>query len=453
MTAIRLLVTATVLFLYSSLVQAANIALPSFAPLVQQVSPSVVSISTVSLSKNQTDDSASDDGKSLPTPAHLKSLGSGVIVASNGTIVTSRHVILGHHAFYVRLADKRLFKARLLGSDVNSDIAALKIEGKGLRGADVTPKAMPRPGEWVLALSMTTDTDPVMDAGIVSSSQRTLNDEGYNRFIQTSIGDRKGMTGSPVFNVDGAVVGITTPRVVAGEPLTDGFSFAVPIKTAMQVADQLQKKGEVKHGWLGIIIQEVDQDLAESFGLKDARGALVSKVYPGGPAAKAGIKEGDIIVSFDGRAVERVVDLPRLVGTMQPGQSAALHVIRQGKSTQLSVTLGEKGVDKTQHKSTSREASSSHYDSLGLKVEALESDADQDSWNGQRGVVVTDVNSGAAAQAGVMVGDIITMLDGKLITSLKQFEQVVKSLPKARLVPIRIVRRGTPRFLPMKIAE
>jgi serine protease Do len=301
-------------------------------------------------------------------------------------------------------------------------------------------------GEWVLAIGSPFGFDHSVTAGIVSATERALANETYVPFIQTDVAINPGNSGGPLFNLDGEVVGINS-QIYTRSGGFMGLSFAIPIDVAMDVADQLKNQGFVQRGWLGVIIQEVNRDLAESFGLKKPAGALVAKVLPGSPAQSGGLQEGDVILKLNGKPVELSSDLPPLVGRIKPGQTARLEVMRSGEREMVELVIGTMP-DEPQQASRSAEKQA-ETGRLGLVVAPLDPSL-KDKWAISSGVMVQQVQEGAGLQAGLVRGDVITMLNGKRIETVEQFEQVASALPAGRSVPLRIVRRGSPLFIALK---
>lgn len=454
-------------WLCAPLVNAA--ALPDFTELVEEASPAVVNISTVSRSEQSLStpfgqfEFHGPQGEEVPEifrhffrdmpqfregPRKApRSLGSGFIISSDGYILTNHHVIKDADEVLVRLNDRRELEAEVIGSDERTDVALLRIDARDLpvvkRGRSDNLKV----GEWVLAIGSPFGFDHSVTAGIVSATERALANETYVPFIQTDVAINPGNSGGPLFNLDGEVVGINS-QIYTRSGGFMGLSFAIPIDVAMDVADQLKSQGFVQRGWLGVIIQEVNRDLAESFGLKKPAGALVAKVLPDGPAAQSGgLQEGDVILKLNGTAVELSSDLPPLVGRIKPGQTARIEVMRSGKRQTLELVIGSMP-DEEQQASRSVETPA-ETGRLGLVVAPLDQSM-KDKWAIRSGVVVQQVLQGAGMQAGLVRGDVITMLNGQRIETVEQFEKVASALPAGRSVPLRIVRRGSPLFIALK---
>ena len=441
--------------------------LPDFTDLVEDAGPAVVNISTTQ--KPQGRQGSMDIPQGMPdifrhffgvpqTPRsqprgqnqQRSSLGSGFIVSRDGYILTNNHVVEGADQIFVRLNDRREFEAKLIGSDSSSDLALLKVEAKGLPTVDTGNSDKLKVGEWVVAIGSPFGFDYSVTAGIVSAKGRSLPNENYVPFIQTDVAINPGNSGGPLFNLEGEVVGINS-QIYTRSGGFMGLSFAIPINVAMEVVEQLKESGLVSRGWLGVAIQEVDKELAESFGLNKASGALVSQVVRHGPAAAAGVKDGDIITAFNGKPVVLSSDLPHLVGRVRPGTKATLSVIRYGKAKNISVKIGElptEGIARASNQPSFKGGTSNR---LGLEVNELTL-TQKKQWDTE-GVVVSRVSQGAGANAGLVSGDVITMINGVIIRDLNDFQKVVKALRSGSAVPMRIVRRGAPMFIPLRVKD
>jgi len=452
---------------------AANAALPDFRDLVKETSPAVVNISTVKhvdqrnvmqrygLPEDVPEIFRHFFGQPMPYGQNPRgprgrqqeksSLGSGFIISDDGYVLTNNHVIQGADEIIVRLNDRRELTAKLIGADQSSDLALLKVEAEDLPTVDLGDSDKLEVGEWVVAIGSPFGFDYSVTAGIVSAKGRSLPNENYVPFIQTDVAINPGNSGGPLFNLDGEVVGINS-QIYTRSGGFMGVSFAIPMNVAMNVADQLKEKGKVSRGWLGVVIQEVNKDLAESFGLEKAAGALVAQVVPDSPAENGGLENGDIITHFNGNEIYLSSDLPHQVGHVKPGSKAKLKVVRNGKRKLLTIEIGTlpdgDGVELASSNNNAPQQSESNR--LGVVVADL-SDA-QRKKSGD-GVVVKQVEQGPAAFAGLVNGDVITMIYGESIRSVADFNAVVKTLPKNRSVPMRIVRRGAAMFIPLRISE
>ncbi|MDO6564452.1 DegQ family serine endoprotease [Amphritea sp. 1_MG-2023] len=462
---VRATFSLVLFWLYVSSVHAA---LPEFKDLVKQTSPAVVNISTVQQVSSKVQglpDLQLPEGQQIPdifrhffrlpegygnSPKYKapQSLGSGFIISEDGYILTNHHVVADADKVIVRLSDRRELDAKVIGSDKRSDVALLKIDATDLPVVKVGDSAKAEVGEWVLAIGSPFGFDHSVTAGIISATDRSLANETYVPFIQTDVAINPGNSGGPLFNLKGEVIGINS-QIYTRSGGFMGLSFSIPMNVAMEVVDQLKDKGKVSRGWLGVIIQEVSRDLAESFGLDKPEGALVATVLPDSPAAAAGIREGDIIYSFNGHAIDRSGDLPHQVGRIPPQTDATVGIVRGGKKQSLTVTIGllPSSGEVMKTSSQSDKASSNR---LNIQLSELD-DQLRERLSVTSGVVVRQVEEGAGADVGLMVGDVITMLNGEDIRSVEQFAAVVEKLPKNRAVPMRIVRRGSPMFIPLKL--
>jgi len=441
--------------------------LPDFTGLVKSLSPAVVNISTIKEPDAQGDDDPmrGPNGEEIPEifrdffrgfqgpnggapRANPQSLGSGFIISDDGYVLTNHHVVDGADKVVVRLNDRRELEAEVVGSDQRSDVALLKVEATDLPTLEVGSSEALEVGEWVLAIGSPFGFDHSVTAGIVSAKERSLAGDSYVPFIQTDVAINPGNSGGPLFNLEGEVIGINS-QIYTRSGGFMGLSFAIPIDVAMEVADQLRDQGYVKRGWLGVIIQEVTRDLAESFGLDKPSGALVAQVLPDSPALAAGLKEGDVIISFNGREIGLSSELPSQVGRVAPGKSAEVEIFRNGKMLMLEVEIGLLPSQEELAQTVVPEEPKKRT-SLGLNVRDL-NDEDKERFDVSTGVLVEGVNAGPAAQAGVSVGDIITTLNGETINSVNQLSDLVSELPKDRPVALRIIRRGSPVYLALRV--
>ncbi len=442
--------------------------LPDFTELVEEASPAVVNISTTQKMKSRFSGNMDmpqgvpeifrhffgvpgqpGPRGGVPNPSQERtSLGSGFIVSKDGYILTNNHVISEADQIFVRLNDRRELEAKLIGSDPSSDLALLKVEADNLPKLEMGDSEKLKVGEWVVAIGSPFGFDYSVTAGIVSAKGRSLPNENYVPFIQTDVAINPGNSGGPLFNLDGEVVGINS-QIYTRSGGFMGLSFAIPMNVAMEVVEQLKESGMVTRGWLGVVIQEVDKELAESFGLKKAAGALVSQIVQGGPANLAGVQPGDIITEFNGRDVVLSSDLPHLVGRVRPGTQAEVKVIRHGKAKTLKVEIGTLPQDGLAQAPSPKPKSSIDSNRLGIVVDDL-TPAQKKQWDTE-GVLVKSVGQGAGANSGLVTGDIITMIYGEMIRNTTEFNNVVKQLPTNRSVPMRIVRRGAAMFIPLRV--
>ncbi len=377
-----------------------------------------------------------------------RSMGSGFIVSADGYVLTNNHVVEGADEIIVRLNDRRELPAILVGTDPRSDMAVLKIEnGEDLPVVKTGRSKDLRVGEWVFAIGSPFGFDYTVTAGIVSALGRSLPSENYVPFIQTDVAINPGNSGGPLFNLDGEVIGINS-QIYTRSGGFMGVSFAIPIDDAMSVFRQLRDKGVVSRGWLGVLIQEVNRDLAESFGLKRPRGALIAEVMDGSPAEEGGLQSGDIVLEYDGDDIQLSSDLPPMVGRTPVGETARLIVLRGGKEIALDVEIGELP-DEGSARQAAPSGGGSSTAPLGLTVEPLPSDL-ADSIGVSGGVVVTGVGRGAAYNAGIRARDVITEVDRKAVSSVEDFRKVVRTLPEGQAVSVRVVRQGRAIYLVMK---
>ncbi len=378
-----------------------------------------------------------------------KSLGSGFIISGDGYVLTNHHVVKDADEIIVRLSDRRELKAEVVGIDARSDIALLHIDATGLPVVRIGKSSALEVGEWVLAIGSPFGFDHSATAGIVSAKGRSLPRENYVPFIQTDVAINPGNSGGPLFNQDGEVVGVNS-QIYSRTGGYMGLSFAIPIEVAMDVADQLKTKGRVSRGWLGVLIQDVTLDLAESFGMKQPRGALVAKVLPDSPALAAGIRVGDVIVSFNGTDVVNSSSLPPIVGSSAVGMQIPVEVIRDGRKQELKVQLGELPDEGEVAKAD--KPAVEQTDRLGISVVDLD-DEQRAELEVDRGVLVQNVISGPASRAGIRKGDIILSVDNKPVRDQQQFAEVVNGLAAGKSVALLVQRGGSPTFLAVKVPD
>ncbi len=463
-----------VLVLSAVTATAAGGSLPDFTELAKDLSPAVVNISTVQKKEKQSSElrhhfpqipegtpfdellrrffderGAPDFGYESPD---AKSLGSGFIISKDGYILTNNHVVTNAEEIVVRLNDRREFIAELVGTDKQSDMALLKIESDiELPVIKVGSSSSLKVGEWVLAIGSPFGFDYSVTAGIVSAKGRSLPSENYVPFIQTDVAINPGNSGGPLINLDGEVVGINS-QIYSRTGGFMGLSFAIPIDMAMEIVDQLKETGEVSRGWLGVLIQDVTRDLAESFNMKKPMGALVARVLPNSPSEKAGFKVGDIIVKFNGHEVGDSSSLPPIVGRTRMDTGVPVEIIRNGKKRTLKVVIGELPTDE-ELAAGGVSNSTSNVKSLGLVVRVLEAEEKKRLEEGQQGIFVETVKEGVAAESGLRQGDIILRVNNIAIESVAQFKKIVDGLPAGKSVPLLVQRGSGPHFLALKIPE
>jgi len=368
-----------------------------------------------------------------------RGVGSGFILSADGYVMTNAHVVEGATEVIVTLTDKREFKARIVGTDKRTDVAVVKIEASGLPAVRIGDTSRLRVGEWVMAIGSPFGLDNTVTAGIVSAKQRDTGD--YLPFIQTDVAINPGNSGGPLINMRGEVVGINS-QIYSRSGGFMGISFAIPIDEAMQVSDQLRATGRVTRGRIGVQIGQVTRDVAESIGLGKQQGALVTGVESGSPADKAGIEAGDIIIRFDGKSIDKLADLPRMVGNTKPGTKSTVTVFRRGQSKDLSIVIAEVEPDKTAVKTSDREPrskSSAAAQQLGLTIYDL-SEAQKKELK-LRGGVRVDAASDAAARAGLREGDVILAIANAEVANVKDFEAAVARADKGKPVNV-LFRRG-----------
>ena len=438
--------------------------LPDFTDLVEQVGPSVVNIRT--LEKTKASAAGGVDEQMLeffrrfgiPVPPGMprtppraersqpqpdeeqpRGVGSGFILTADGFVMTNAHVVEGADEVIVTLPDKREFKARIIGADKRSDVAVVKIEATGLPAVKIGDTNRLKVGEWVMAIGSPFGLDNTVTAGIVSATQRDTGD--YLPFIQTDVAINPGNSGGPLINMRGEVVGINS-QIYSRSGGFQGISFAIPIDEAARVSDQLRASGKVTRGRIGVQIESVSKEVAESIGLGKPQGALVRGVESGAPAEKAGIEAGDIITKFDGKLIEKSSDLPRLVGNVKPGTKAVVTVFRRGTSKDLSVVIAEVEPEKPVRKTSAPEPkapAAGPAQVLGLAVSEL-SEVQKKELKIKGGVKV-DAAEGVAARAGLREGDVIMSVANVEINTVKDFEAALAKADKTKAINV-LFRRG-----------
>ncbi|AFI84200.1 serine peptidase [Methylophaga nitratireducenticrescens] len=455
----------------SSAVQARG-GLPEFTELVAENGDAVVNISTKS-KPNEVASSQLPPGMEMPegTPfddffkrffgdpsqprAPLpSSLGSGFVLSTDGYILTNHHVIKDADEIIVRFSDRTELVAELLGSDERSDVALLKVDAKGmnLKAVKLGDSNDLKVGEWVLAIGSPFGFDYSATAGIVSALGRSLPSDSYVPFIQTDVAINPGNSGGPLFNLDGEVVGINS-QIYSRTGGFMGVSFAIPVDTVMNVVDQIKAQGYVSRGWLGVVIQDVTRELAESFGLDKPRGALVSRVVAESPAEKAGFEAGDVILKFDDRNVDASSDLPPIVGRTEIGKKSTAEIMRNNKKMTLSVIVEELPEDEQIASGAVPRSGEFYNKRLAIEVTDLIVEQRAELGPNQTGVTVRKIESGPAAEAGIVPGDVLLSINNQKIVDAKQFIELVEQLPVDKAIPVLVQRSGTSQFLALKIPE
>jgi serine protease Do len=434
----------------------ASRSLPDFTSLVDTQGPAVVHISATQRAAGPTRDLPVKPGDpmyeffrrfQMPTPdaqpMPRQGQGSGFIITPDGYILTNAHVVADAADLTVRLTDRREFKAKVVGADRRTDVAVVKIDATGLPTVRLGDPSQLKVGEWVAAIGSPFGLENTVTAGIVSAKARALPDEGYVPFIQTDVAINPGNSGGPLFNMAGEVVGINS-QIYSRSGGYMGLSFSIPIDVAVKIKDDLVKFGKVTRGRIGVAIQGVNKDLAESFGLDRPRGALVSTVEPGSPAEKAGIKSGDVILSVDGKAIDQSVDLPRIVGETKPGTALALQVWRKGATQDLRVTVGDMPAEKVAAASAAEEAKQAK---LGISVRLLT--AEERKVRGLDAGVVVEKVDGPAAKAGIRQGDVILAFGAEKVENPEQLKKLVDKATGN--VPVLVRRDDATIYVPVRI--
>ena len=447
----RLLLTLALLLPSAVMVTACARGLPDFAGLAEQVSPVVVNISTTSTTPAPAGGAMADflerffgappGGDSGPVE---QSLGSGFIVSRDGHILTNYHVIEGATEIVVRLLDRRQLVARVVGTDKRTDLALLKVDADDLPVARIGKPDQLRVGEWVMAIGSPFTFDHSVTVGVVSAKERSLENEQYVPFIQTDVAINPGNSGGPLFNLDGEVVGMNS-QIYSQSGGYQGVSFAIPIDVAMRAANQLRTTGVVVRGWLGVTVQEVNRDLARSFGMKRPEGALISRIVPNSPAAEAGLQLGDVILRFGDREVADARALPHMVGRSEPGERRTLHLLRDGSRQRITVRIGALETDERGELPAARVRQIEN--NLGIEIQDLTPAARRRFGVDTGGVLVTGVGPGAAAQAGIVRGDVILSIGQTAIRDRAHFIEVISQLSPADATPVLVQRRGQSIFL------
>jgi len=384
-------------------------------------------------------------------PRDTTSLGSGFVISSDGYVLTNSHVVKDADEIVVKLSDHRELLAKVIGTDARTDVALLKVDAKDLPAVTIGNPNKLQVGEWVLAIGSPFGFEQSVTAGIVSAKGRSLPGGNYVPFIQTDVAINPGNSGGPLFNMEGKVVGINS-QIYSRTGGFMGLSFAIPMDVVMNVVDQIKATGKAAHGWLGVQIQDVTRELAESFGMKKPQGALVSKVLPDSPAEKAGLQIGDIITEFNGQQIETSGDLPPMVGITPINDKATLKIIRQGETKSLDFKVGLLP-DEADKLAEAKVAPKLPHNRLGVNVIDL-TDAQRETLQiAKNGVLVQDVAKGTAKDAGIQRGDVILRIQNNVVRDAADFEKIVTKLAAGKSVAILIQRQGSPVFLAIKVEK
>lgn len=455
----------SVLLMSTALAQTPQQALPNFTQLIKSHGPAVVNISTkksLSAKKYLPDDFQAPESEEIfeeifkrffdyhgggnsPFDFDNNSRGSGFILSKEGYVVTNHHVVNGADEIKVKLPDRREFLAELVGSDPRTDVALLKIKANQLPVLKIGNSQNIEVGEWVLAIGSPFGFDHSATSGIISATERSLPNDTYVPFIQTDVAINPGNSGGPLFNLKGEVIGINS-QIYSRSGGFMGVSFAIPINVAMDVVNQLKSNGKVSRGWLGVYIQDVDQELAKTFNMLSPSGALVAKVVNGGPSVGV-LRIGDVILEFDGRPVTSSTTLPSMVGMTAAGKSVKLLIMREGERRTIEMNIGELPVEGATIKSQKRPSAKQL---LGMHIGELTVEA-RDAMKLSSGVMVERVTADPASKAGIQAGDVITLFDGKEVNSVADLRDAVTSTTKGKTIAVLIHRNGSARFLALKV--
>lgn len=379
-----------------------------------------------------------------------QSLGSGFIISSDGYILTNAHVINEADEVLVKLYDKRELKAKIIGADKRTDIALIKIEATGLPKVTVGDPNALKVGEWVAAIGSPFGLENTMTAGIVSAKGRALPQENYVPFIQTDVAINPGNSGGPLFNLRGEVVGVNS-QIYSKSGGSMGLSFSIPIDVAIDISNQLKASGRISRGWLGIGIQELNKDLAESFGMKNTNGALVAGVEKNSPAEKGGLEAGDVILKFDGKAINTSSDLPRVVGNTKPGKVVPVEVLRKGATKVLQLGVGEMPNEQNEVVASNKETAKPEANKVGLTLREL-TPAQKKKLNGKNGLLVVE-STGAAAQAGIRRGDVILGLNNSETQSVDLFNKQINAVAAGKTIAVLVQRGENTLYVPIKVTK
>ncbi len=391
-------------------------------------------------------------GQGAPGGQEYKSssLGSGFIISSDGYILTNAHVVSAADEVLVKLSDKREFKAKIIGFDKRTDVALIKIEATNLPKVTIGDPNALKVGQWVAAIGSPFGLENTMTAGIVSAKGRALPQENFVPFIQTDVAINPGNSGGPLFNLSGEVVGINS-QIYSRSGGSVGLSFSIPIDVAIDISNQLKATGKITRGWLGIAIQELTKELAESFGMKNTNGALIAAVEKNGPADKGGLDAGDVITKFDNKPIVTTSDLPRAVGATKPGKLVAVEILRKGAVKNLNIGVGEMPTDPNEVVVPNKAPTKAEANKIGLTLKEL-TPQQKKKINGKNGLLVVD-SVGAAAQAGLRRGDVILGLNNSESQSVEQFNKQINAVAAGKTVAVLVLRGESTLYVPIKIGK
>ena len=443
--------------------------LPNFSSLAEKVMPSVVNVSVTKVIKSPArgemrrgpfNDPFFDEffGSPYNSPNRERKVatgGSGFIISDDGYILTNHHVVEDAAEVIVSLQDRREFSAEIIGSDKKSDVALLKVEtDENLPFLNLGDSEKVRVGDWVMAIGSPYRLNATVTAGIVSAKARSVPGQStsYIPFIQSDVAINPGNSGGPLFNLNGEVIGINA-MIYSNRGGYMGISFTIPINYAEEIVSQLKEFGLVSRGWLGVAVQEVTKDLADSFGLDVPRGALIGSVLKDSPAEKAGLKNGDVITDFNGQQIVYSGDLPLVVGRIPPEKNVKATIFRDGKKIIVPVKIGK--LDEKIAQDTTEDKKEDNGNILGFTVKEISTlSAEERKQLGQEtGLVISDVTPGPASEAGIRRGDILDKIQFKDVKNIKDFEKILKNLKKGSTIAIRIIRDNNGSFLTIKIPK
>lgn len=421
-------------------------ALPDFSAIVASHGKAVVNLLVLRDKQDSADEAGGDRSQGLPR--YKSSVGSGFIISPDGLILTNRHVVDGADKITVKFINKLELPARVVGVDAPTDIAVLKVEAKNLPTVTLGDSDTLLVGQWVLAIGAPFGLERSASQGIISTLNRALPGDTYVPFIQTDVPINPGNSGGPLFDTQGRVVGINS-QILSKSGGYMGLSFAIPINTAMAIANQIISKGKALHGWAGIATQDLNQDLARAFGLALPQGALVTEVAPGSPGDKGGLEPGDIILAVDSKALMNSADLPPLIGLSLPGESRALTVLRGKQIGQVNLVVGDLQDGMLAGKG---DKASDRIGPLNIGVVQTD-DATRKVLGITTGILVRELGPGPAAEAGILPGDILLRMGRQSLDTVDQFTRLIDQMPTGHPMPVMIKRRDGILFLPLTLPQ